>query len=429
METTAKSSIEERSFEQSVQRFIRAHGRGTVSQCHFINLDPLAQLFGDEWQRLREKALNLAEGVINQHISKTEFCIRLDDHGFMVLLGDRNPEDGHRRSMLIAEAIRARIVGQQTHLGDMLLKVSSAGLEPDAFQDGDPVLAKLSAMLENAPYDSVTGGPSRGTGEDTEHSTDAKSAPIEKIVEQIHFHYIPIWNAQSHRIIGHRSLARRWTPYGVFDGLRVLHGGDEDPCAPYVVVRRLEQAFTLSGSGPAQTSLPLLIPIPYRVVADRMFESATEPWPDLRNLIGKAKASKGILFEILGLPYSVPLEQLQRVIHRLGGDGGTVFGAASHQSPTAETFLSVGGRVLSLHLDNQEHIDNGKLIADFGANARRWRLTSFICNVQRVDDFRTALTHKVTLLAGPTILPYAEKPVPSQRIKPESIVGSNSDDR
>lgn len=425
METSATPGIEDHSFEQSVRRFIRAHGGGTVSQCHFINLDPLAQLFGGEWQRLREKALNLAEGVINQHISKTEFCRRLDDHGFMVLLADRNPEDGHRRSMLIAEAIRARIVGQQTHLGDMLLKVSSAGLEPEALHGGDPLLTKLSAMLENAPYDSVTGAP-RG---ETAQGADPKRMQYENIVQQIHFHYIPIWNAQSHRIIGHRSLARRWTPYGVFDGLRVLHGGDEDPCAPYVAVRRLEEAFSLSGSGPAQTPLPLLMPIPYRVVADRMFESAVEPWPDLRNLIGKAKASKGILFEVLGLPYSVPLEQLQRVVHRLGGDGGTVFGAASHQSPTAETFLSVGGRVLSLHLDNQEHIDNGKLIADFGDNARRWRLTSFIHNVQRLDDFRTALTHKVTLLAGPTILPYAEKPVRSQRIKPESVIGGRFDDR
>ncbi|CAA7620815.1 conserved hypothetical protein [Candidatus Terasakiella magnetica] len=78
-----------------------------------ISLVEFHEAVGDKWQKVRDKVMMIAEGVIHQHLGVGNTCGRQGDDFFVLLFRTFPAAEGRRRALQIAQELGTRLVGDQ----------------------------------------------------------------------------------------------------------------------------------------------------------------------------------------------------------------------------------------------------------------------------------------------------------------------------
>jgi len=90
-----------------------------------ISLVQFREAVGEKWTRLSEKVMLIAEGVIAQHLGAGNVCGRQGQDFFVLLFRTVPHAEGRRRSILIAQELGTRLLGNQFIAGDVPLALAA----------------------------------------------------------------------------------------------------------------------------------------------------------------------------------------------------------------------------------------------------------------------------------------------------------------
>lgn len=90
-----------------------------------ISLVQFRDAVGEKWTRLSEKVMLIAEGVIAQHLGAGNVCGRQGQDFFVLLFRTVPHAEGRRRSILIAQELGTRLLGNQFIAGDQPLALAA----------------------------------------------------------------------------------------------------------------------------------------------------------------------------------------------------------------------------------------------------------------------------------------------------------------
>ncbi|CCG40951.1 hypothetical protein [Magnetospirillum molischianum] len=90
-----------------------------------ISLVQFREAVGDKWARLSEKVMLIAEGVIAQHLGAGNVSGRQGQDFFVLLFRTVPHAEGRRRSILIAQELGTRLLGNQFIAGDQPLALAA----------------------------------------------------------------------------------------------------------------------------------------------------------------------------------------------------------------------------------------------------------------------------------------------------------------
>jgi len=90
-----------------------------------ISLVQFREAVGEKWNRLSEKVMLIAEGVIAQHLGAGNVCGRQGQDFFVLLFRSVPHAEGRRRAILIAQELGTRLLGNQFIAGDQPLALAA----------------------------------------------------------------------------------------------------------------------------------------------------------------------------------------------------------------------------------------------------------------------------------------------------------------
>lgn len=118
---------------------------------HVVSLVEFREAVGDKWAKVSEKVMMIAEGVINAHLGAGNIFCRQGTDFFVLIFRTCDGAEGRRRSLLIAQELGTRLVGDQFVGSEVPLALAAEvsledGLLPDGGLNLDAVHAAVGEM-------------------------------------------------------------------------------------------------------------------------------------------------------------------------------------------------------------------------------------------------------------------------------------------
>ncbi|HLO75102.1 MAG TPA: hypothetical protein VK196_01440, partial [Magnetospirillum sp.] len=80
---------------------------------HIVSLVEFREAVGDRWSKVADKVMMIAEGVINMHLGAGNIFGRQGSDFFVLLFRTCDNYEARRRSVIIAQELGTRLVGDQ----------------------------------------------------------------------------------------------------------------------------------------------------------------------------------------------------------------------------------------------------------------------------------------------------------------------------
>lgn len=137
---------------QSVEHLLAdLHKRGvkaSVGKIQMVHVGTIRDAFGDNWDRFAGRAMELAEGVLRQHLDPTDIYSRYENFAFIVVFSDLDEAYARERAAAISLDIQYRLL----HDADLAERVSvnsvAARIVDILGDDVPPTLGALSQELD-----------------------------------------------------------------------------------------------------------------------------------------------------------------------------------------------------------------------------------------------------------------------------------------
>ncbi len=391
---------------------------GAVLQ--LLTPEEIKETFGDDWPRLREKCMLIAEGVIRQSLSPKDYFSRGGEVTFNLLLADIDERRAQVRVEVMAMNIRQRLLGDGGEAGSTV-KVVGDVLDIKEFSepDGATALDELRDPSQTEAKDSKQ----RSSNNEGGH---VLAAPTNNwLRDQIHLTYRPIWDAANHMVSAYQAYPVRKSSYATYEGATVLHGGDMDPMAIDLDLQVLNDVFEMiAAEKTAKEDIPTMISVPIHY---------TSLCGDVREHLGDvlleapSDSLKRLIFEICGLPDIRGEYSITRSITFLTFFSPQVIVSAPPDDRHAKLFRQSGASALKIDLEDvrgQPSLPElTKFIKKFGKDAEKLNLRSRIDGISTIDQFRSAVAGGVDFACGPTIGWTVESPRQTYRLEDTQILG------
>ena len=144
----APAQLTDDSFRLFTEQLAREEQGSFQVKLHIISLVEFREAVGDKWPKLSEKVLMIAEGVINAHLGAGNIFCRQGQDAFALIFRSCDNVEGRRRSLIIAQELGTRLVGDQFVGAEVPLALAAElDLEEGLNDDGSINMAALDAAV------------------------------------------------------------------------------------------------------------------------------------------------------------------------------------------------------------------------------------------------------------------------------------------
>jgi len=144
----APAQMTDDSFRLFTEQLAREEQGSFQVKLHIISLVEFREAVGDKWPKLSEKVLMIAEGVINSHLGAGNIFCRQGSDAFALIFRTCDNVEGRRRSLIIAQELGTRLVGDQFVGAEVPLALAAElDLEEGLNDDGSINMAALDAAV------------------------------------------------------------------------------------------------------------------------------------------------------------------------------------------------------------------------------------------------------------------------------------------
>lgn len=387
-------------------------GRGMSGSVQLVSLEEFREMFGEEWERLRDKALAITESIIRKGLDPNDVYTSYDNDGFLILFKGLDEKDAQRRVTALADEVRVRLLGED-HASYRHLEISAIAVDVEELLDANG----------NLDFGLLADAHNRARRSEEASGASPEAAPV-WFKDQLSVAYMPVWSAAREAVAAFQAVPIRTTPYGELRGRSVLHGGASDPWAVLVdefLVESLAPYF--DASSPYSDVAALCLPLHFHSLA----EDAVERLDHALAAFSPELARHRLIIQIIGMPEFRGSANLQRAVHWAKGYCQHV----SVELPPEDRHVAIarGAGADILHLetpavdDEEKHKELLKQLQQDGAKLKRLGMRALVDNVDRLDQFAVARTAGFTFLSGKTIGASVEGPRPPYSLPISRITG------
>lgn len=276
-------------FEQRLKSFLESGGGASSGHLRVVSLEQVHEALGDEaWEKLKDKALMIAESVMRRMLGPNDHFMRHGDDQIMVLFDGVDAAAAELRMLGAADEIRRRLLGENYE------KHKTVGVAADAddlerlasAEGGELTPETLAKAFERRAEEARAAEKKGNAGGDTSWFTD-----------QLTCRFWPMWRPSNQSVIAYRAYPYRSTSYGVLSGPEVLHGGLEDPLAVDLDRFMASEILRNMSGGPASPGF-VVLPLHFRTLAREDHGRVDE----VLDRIPESKLKKRLIIEIVGIP-------------------------------------------------------------------------------------------------------------------------------
>lgn len=187
--TGVKSENTTKALERDLQRISGAQSLIAAGKIQILNIEAIAEHFGNKWPRLAERAHAIIDKILRSHLGSRDISRRYQDFIYIVVFADIDADEARGRMALISEDIREMLVGAEPGLASLDLKTATFAVNGDVSTSDysvEEVFGILSEMAESvSPMADGSPAPSGETDRD------------EAARKKHHVHMAPLSSPQS----------------------------------------------------------------------------------------------------------------------------------------------------------------------------------------------------------------------------------------
>lgn len=253
-----------------------------------ICLDDLKASLGDEWQRLRDRTMAMARGILDRRLSPDDVFAETEDDSFVVCFATLSATQARFKSDQIAREIRARLLGEESRPFKVEAQVEEVAFSRREVTGSADLLTTLVAQLDEA----------------REARSQYLQATSDQLVKSARLVLSPMTAADPYA----PQLALAGVGGESMSLLSQILGTDGEAKAIFdldsvVLTLAIKHLF----SDRVARSLTLIVPVHYRTLAERRYLN------DYLTLSDRMDGAirKRICFELREVPRDAPASRLQ----------------------------------------------------------------------------------------------------------------------
>lgn len=387
-------------FKKRLEQLMDMEGGNASGRLKMVTLEEFQDHFGDRWEKIREKAMAIADGIVRNAMGKGDMYVRYGDDAFLVLFGGADIETCQRRSEKLAVDIRQRLLGKDKDFKGIGITADTVDVSKIAAIERPVTPQTLSRAFD-----------SKATAMAAEEKKQAGGDDTSWFKSQLSVQYRPLWNPARQMIVGFECYPFRRSSYGVFSGRSVLHGGDQDPMAIHVDTVMAEQAMKCLQGPQAKVAPVIILPLHFSTL------KAEEQGGlgDIFKSVPQARLQARLAIEVMGVPENRGETTIRQVLEFVKRVSGRVSVHLEASDRHAGLFKANGAETLALNLDDDWQTQSEKQILmrllDFCKRAQGQGFHTTIYGLNSMLTIRTAVQAGVNLIGGRTIGDVRDAPV------------------
>ncbi len=383
-------------FQKQLDDCLKGGKAHAVSKLHFVSLSELREKLGDKWENMAKTALALAETIIKRHVANSDIYIRQSEDGFLLLFPDTASEDATLRAEIIANEIRAKLMGgPDKQISDLELKtatIKTDDIPPTTGHDGavtisvDAINNMLAKKIKTAPK--------------------PLQDPIAQLLSQIKIRYAGIWNPQKSAVPLYRCYPTCKTPYGVHFDSDVLHGGMKDPLLDKLDMHVLTNALlALDKSSEQSGSAGVSIPIHYSTFQ----KLGAAGFREVFDAVPIAQFKNRLTLELIGLPDAPDEIHAAECVGFMSDYARFISARCRPDDRYAGGLAFLGVKFMGVGLETLIHQDSeqetlSRLYA-FSRHIKSLGMQSYVFDLNRSRHVAMTIESNITLLSGSGVTP------------------------
>ncbi|GEO82525.1 hypothetical protein [Pararhodospirillum oryzae] len=395
--TPLEVSAPHTALDEMLKAYLTDRGDSAVSKIHIISLDEMKQAFGDDWERLSNKAMMITESIIRKNLTGSDYYFRQSDDSYLLLLSGLGVHEAAVKVQAIATLIRRRLLGEKAeNMHSFGVKAAVVTLSELLEQGTIPSLENITNILDERLPEEIGVRTFRRRGD------GGGLTPQARVYESLDVRYRPVWNPASQIVFAYQIQPYRTTDYGVFAGQWTLNGGYLDPLGIEVDKKVIEEALRVLRASHDDRDAPVtLIPLHFKSFTG---QARNEMFSIISKLLSQARQEL-VAFELVGLLDSLPVNRLPQIVAALSRLSRFVaVRAVPDQFDHIKGSLN-GVRLLGLDLNDisrhgADAASRGRAMLDFARFARDQGIASYIWDMRTIDEVRSALDLGFANLSG-----------------------------
>ncbi len=105
-------AIRQVKFEQRLSEILQSGKTGAAGKLQLLDLEEIKDKLGDRWQSIADRAMQIAEGIIERRLSSSDVLARYEDDSYVILFADLTEEQARLKAAAIAREVRERLLGE-----------------------------------------------------------------------------------------------------------------------------------------------------------------------------------------------------------------------------------------------------------------------------------------------------------------------------
>ncbi|HYH22184.1 MAG TPA: hypothetical protein VD995_26545 [Azospirillum sp.] len=400
-------------FEDLIRRQIKGGGTTAFDRLHVISLDQVASAFGAEWPRIRERAMAIAERVLQQNLTLRDGFLVQDDRFFVIFAG-MSMQEATIKAAHVARRIREKLVGAQ---GAAMGAIDIAASVVD--------VRNLGADAAVTPADrGATRHGLRAASVAHTHAERHDDTMVRRILESIDMAFVPVWSLQSQQVFGCRLYPSRAVRGKVVSGEAILIERAYDPMVAHLDTFMLRAAVDLI-ERKQHSDVQLVVPVHMGTFLNegrRDFEQyaatlACDPY------------RQTIIYELIGVNDDTSRAVLENALRLLAPSSRFIIIRCETEASNIEYVKDFGVRHLGISLHAAFISPFGKktirkYISHFGDDCLRRGFHTFIWGVDTRLDAQLAIGSGYAMLAGSLFGQPRERPGPPCPLSQRAVLQS-----
>jgi hypothetical protein len=186
------SSVATPEFDDRLRALVRAQPATLTGGVNFVDLAGLKEKLGERWQRVAERADEIARHAIEARLGRTDMYTRFKDLHYVIAFGNSTKDEAQLKCALIAQDISTRLLGDtgETDSDVILVQTAVRDSQGNVVMETAPPLPVLAERLFSATNAPASAAPPAAT---TERGQEDQPDPL----LDVQIVYRPLWDVRN----------------------------------------------------------------------------------------------------------------------------------------------------------------------------------------------------------------------------------------
>lgn len=201
--------LTETKLDIQIQRLLASSDTARLGQLNIIGLEKVSDPFGEKWNRVAPKGMQIAEGVLRTHLTQTDIAVSLGNLGYLILFKNLTRNEADIKAAMIAAEIANRLLGGIQEADDVSIVSVNETPEGDILLEEKTLLDVVTTQaseqvdkLQNDVSERDATGPKWKDAAHTKRKQEnpparpSQSPEFKPSLEDIQFVYKPLWDVR-----------------------------------------------------------------------------------------------------------------------------------------------------------------------------------------------------------------------------------------